>query len=61
MPRFEVLNNDAHKDLRVATHYGPEFGDAIGMVSARTAMDPDLEEFVSEAQRRKFYSQRAMA
>jgi hypothetical protein len=34
MPRFEVLNNVSHKDLRVATHFGPEFGDAIGMVSA---------------------------
>jgi hypothetical protein len=34
MPRFEVLNNVAHKDLRVATDFGAEFGDAIGMVSA---------------------------
>jgi hypothetical protein len=34
MPRFEVLNNVAHKDLRVATHFGPEFGDATGMVVA---------------------------
>lgn len=34
MARFEVLNNVAHKDLRVATHFGPEFGDAIGMVTA---------------------------
>jgi len=32
MARFELLNNVAHKDLRVATHFGPEFGDAVGMV-----------------------------
>lgn len=30
-----------------------ENGKPIGIVSARNAMDPDLEEFVSEAQRRK--------
>lgn len=29
-----------------------ENGKPIGVVSARNAMDPDLEEFVSEAQRR---------
>jgi hypothetical protein len=34
MPRYEVLNNVAHKNLRVATHFGPEFGDAVGMVPA---------------------------
>lgn len=28
-------------------------GKVVGMVSARSAMDPDLEEFVSEAERRK--------
>lgn len=28
-------------------------GDLVGIVSARNAMDPDMEEFVSEAQRRK--------
>jgi len=27
----------------------------LGMVSARNAMDPDLEEFVSEARRREHY------
>ena len=30
-----------------------ENGKPIGIVSARNALDPDLEEFVSEAQRRK--------
>lgn len=30
-----------------------EDGEPIGIVSARSALDPDLEEFVSEAQRRK--------
>ena len=30
-----------------------EDGGLIGVVSARDALDPDLEEFVSEAQRRK--------
>jgi CBS domain-containing protein len=27
----------------------------VGIVSARSAMDPELEEFVSEAQRRRFF------
>jgi CBS domain-containing protein len=30
-----------------------EHGKPIGIVSARNALDPDMEEFVSEAQRRK--------
>jgi hypothetical protein len=30
-----------------------EDGKLIGIVSARNALDPDLEEFVSEAQRRQ--------
>ena len=30
-----------------------ENGRPIGIISARNALDPDLEEFVSEAQRRK--------
>ena len=30
-------------------------GKVIGIVSARSAMDPELEEFVAEAQRRKHY------
>jgi signal-transduction protein with cAMP-binding, CBS, and nucleotidyltransferase domain len=30
-----------------------ENGKPIGIVSARNALDPEMEEFVSEAQRRK--------
>jgi CBS domain-containing protein len=36
-----------------------EDGVPIGMVSARSALDPDLEEFVSEAQRRISFRQPA--
>ena len=32
-----------------------EDGKPVGIVSARSAMDPELEEFVSEAQRREHY------
>ena len=32
-----------------------ENGELIGIVSARNALDPDLEEFVSESERRKQY------
>ncbi|MDD4942678.1 CBS domain-containing protein [Rhodoferax sp.] len=32
-----------------------EQGQAIGVVSARHAMDPELDEFVSEARRREHY------
>jgi CBS domain-containing protein len=34
-------------------------GKVVGIVSARSAMDPSLEEFVSEAQRRKFYQEQS--
>jgi len=34
MARYELLNNITHKDLRVATRFGREFGDDIGMVAA---------------------------
>jgi len=34
MARHEVLNNVAHKDLRVIVRFGREFGDATGMVPA---------------------------
>jgi hypothetical protein len=34
MARYEVLNNVSHRDLRVATGFGPEFGDDVGMVPA---------------------------
>ena len=32
MTRYVMLNNVAHKDLRVITRYGTEFGDNTGMV-----------------------------
>lgn len=34
MARYELLNNVTHKDLRVVTGFGSEFGDDIGMVLA---------------------------
>jgi len=34
MARYELLNNVIHKDLRVVTRFGREFGDDIGMVPA---------------------------
>jgi len=34
MGRYELLNNIAHRDLRVATAFGPEYGDDVGMVPA---------------------------
>lgn len=34
MARYELLNNVAHKDLRVATGFDPRFGDDVGMVPA---------------------------
>lgn len=34
MARYELLNNVAHKDLRVVTRFGPEFGDAVGLLPA---------------------------
>lgn len=33
-------------------------GKPVGIVSARSAMDPDLEEFVSEAQRREYFAKK---
>ena len=34
-----------------------ENGKPIGIVSARNALDPEMEEFISEAQRRKHYQE----
>lgn len=34
MARYELLNNVTHKDLRVITDFGRQFGDDIGMVLA---------------------------
>jgi CBS domain-containing protein len=36
-----------------------ENGKPVGIVSARSALDPELEEFVSEAARRQYYRQKA--
>ena len=38
-----------------------ENGKPIGVVSARSALDPDLEEFTAEAERRKSIRRRAAA
>lgn len=32
MARYELLNNIAHKDLRVSTRFGAEYGDSTGVV-----------------------------
>lgn len=34
MPRYELLDNVAHKDLRVVMRFGREFGDDVGIVPA---------------------------
>jgi hypothetical protein len=34
MARYELLNNVAHQHLRVVTRFGPELGDAVGMIPA---------------------------
>lgn len=34
MSRYELLNNVAHQDLRVATGFGRDYGDGVGMVPA---------------------------
>ena len=34
MARYELLDNLTHKDLRVITRFGREFGDEVGMVPA---------------------------
>ncbi|WP_201290236.1 SapC family protein [Stenotrophomonas sp. 364] len=43
MPRYEMLNNIAHRDLRVATGFGPEYGDAVGMVPAYPSEFAELQ------------------
>jgi len=39
----ELLNNVTHKDLRVATHFGSEFGDNVGMVPAYATEFAELQ------------------
>lgn len=34
MPRYELLDNVTHKDLRIDMRFGAGFGDAVGMVPA---------------------------
>jgi hypothetical protein len=34
MARYELLNNIVHKDLRISTRFGVEYGDNVGMVPA---------------------------
>jgi hypothetical protein len=34
MPRYELLNNVTHKDLRIVTRFGREYGDEVGLVPA---------------------------
>lgn len=43
MARYELLNNIAHRDLRVATGFGAEFGDAVGMVPAYPSEFAELQ------------------
>jgi CBS domain-containing protein len=45
-----VMHENGFRHLPVV-----ENGKPIGIVSARSAMDPELEEFTSEAQRRRHY------
>lgn len=43
MARYEMLNNLAHRDLRVATGFGAEYGDAVGMVPAYPSEFAELQ------------------
>ena len=43
MARYELLNNIAHRELRVATGFGPEFGDEVGMVPAYPSEFAELQ------------------
>ena len=43
-----VMHNNGFRHLPVV-----ENGKTVGIVSARNALDPDLEEFVSESRRRE--------
>jgi hypothetical protein len=44
MARYELLNNVTHKDLRVVTGFGDEFGDNIGMVPAFPSEYAELQK-----------------
>ncbi len=43
MARYELLNNITHKDLRVDTRFGAQFGDETGMVAAFPTEFADLQ------------------
>jgi hypothetical protein len=43
MARYELLNNVAHKDLRVATGFGTQYGDDVGMVPAFASEFAELQ------------------
>ncbi len=45
-----LMNDKGFRHLPVV-----EAGKAVGMISARSAMDPELEEFASETNRRKYW------
>ena len=50
---LSVMHEGGFRHLPVIEH-----GKPVGIVSARSAMDPELEDFVSEAQRRKYFAQK---
>jgi CBS domain-containing protein len=50
---LHVMHENGFRHLPVV-----ESGEVVGIVSARSALDPDLEEFVSEAQRRQYFVER---
>ncbi len=43
MARYELLNNISHKDLRVATGFGSEFGDNVAILPAFPSEYADLQ------------------
>jgi hypothetical protein len=43
MARHVLLNNVAHKDLRVLTRFGPEFGDDVGVVQTFPTEYADMQ------------------
>lgn len=48
-----VMQENGFRHLPVVQDSKP-----IGIVSSRSAMDPDMEEFVSEAQRREHFREK---
>ena len=61
MPRHEMLNNIAHKDLRIITRHGAEFGDNVGTVMTFPTEYGDIQReypifFRKDAQTGEFLS-----